>query len=151
EKEFTLDLGLKVQEILKDDSDIKVLMTRDDDRFISQEDRERPNYANREDADIFISLHQNSFEDSNVSGTESFYYDEESQSLAETMQEQVVDATGFDDRGTSQKSLFVLRDTDMPAELLEVGYLTNPADQEKMRTDAFQEEIAEYIVDGNNT
>lgn len=148
EKEFTLDLGIKVQDLLEQDPDIKVLMTRDDDSFISQEDRERPNYANREDADVFISLHQDSFEDSSVSGTESFYYDEESQAFAETMQKQVTSATGFNDRGTNQKSLFVLRDTDMPAVLIEIGYLTNPTDQEKMHTDDFQEQIAESIVEG---
>lgn len=148
EKEFTLSLGKEVANLLEDEPDIEVLMTRDNDSFISQESRDRPNYANEEDADIFISLHQNTFDDPDVSGTESFYYDEESRSFAETMQTHVTEATGFNDRGAGKENLFVTRDTDMPAVLIEVGYLSNPEDQDKMQTEAFQKQVAESIVDG---
>lgn len=148
EKDFTLTLGKKVRERLEAETDIKVLMTRDDDSFISQDSRDRPKLANEQDADIFISLHQDSFEDPAVTGTESFYYDDESELLAEIIQENVTEATGFRDRGFGKKDLFVCRDTDMPAVLIEVGYLTNPRDQKKMQTDSFQDKIADSIVDG---
>lgn len=148
EKEFTLSLGKKVQRLLDEKPDINVLMTRDDDSFISQESLERPEYANENDADLYISLHQDSFEDPEVSGTESFYYDDNSLELAEIVQQHVSEVTGFNDRGVKRENLFVLRESDMPGVLVEVGYLTNPEEQEKMDSDGFQEQIAHSIVDG---
>lgn len=150
EKEFTLSLGKEVEDMLEAESDISVSMTRDDDTFISQESRDRPDYANEENADLYISLHGNTFDDPSVSGTETYYYSDDTRSLAETMQNHVTGATEFSDRGIKQKDLFVLRDTDMPAVLLEVGYITNPDNEEAMFTDDFQQEVATSIVDGIN-
>lgn len=148
EKEFTLSLGKKIKSLLDEQPDVNVLMTRDDDSFISQESRDRPEFANENDADIYISLHQDSFDDPDVSGTESFYYDDDSLDLAEIIQKHVADTTGFNDRGVKRENLFVLQDSDMPGVLIEVGYLTNPDEQEKMDSDDFQEQIAHSIVDG---
>lgn len=148
EKEFTLSLGKKIQSLLNEEPEINVLMTRDDDRFISQKSLERPEFANENEADLYLSLHQDSFDDPDVSGTESFYYDDDSLDVAEIIQKHVVDTTGFNDRGVKRENLFVLRDSDMPSVLIEVGYLTNPDEQEKMNSDNFQEQIAQSIVDG---
>lgn len=148
EKEFTLSLGKKIQSLLDEEPEINVLMTRDDDRFISQKSLERPEFANENEADLYLSLHQDSFDDPDVSGTESFYYDDDSLDVAEIIQKHVVDTTGFNDRGVKRENLFVLRDSDMPSVLIEVGYLTNPDEQEKMNSDNFQEQIAQSIVDG---
>ena len=148
EKEFTLSLGKKIQSLLDEEPEINVLMTRDDDRFISQKSLERPELANENEADLYLSLHQDSFDDPDVSGTESFYYDDDSLDVAEIIQKHVVDTTGFNDRGVKRENLFVLRDSDMPSVLIEVGYLTNPDEQEKMNSDNFQEQIAQSIVDG---
>src|SRR5699024_2681178 len=148
EKEFTLSLGKKIQSLLNEEPEINVLMTRDDDRFISQKSLERPEFANENEADLYLSLHQDSFDDPDVSGTESFYYDDDSLDVAEIIQKHVVDTTGFNDRGVKRENLFVLRDSDMPSVLIEVGYLTNPDEQEKMNSDNFQEQIAHSIVDG---
>ncbi|HLR03282.1 MAG TPA: N-acetylmuramoyl-L-alanine amidase [Virgibacillus sp.] len=148
EKEFTLSLGKKIQSLLNEEPEINVLMTRDDDRFISQKSLERPEFANENEADLYLSLHQDSFDDPDVSGTESFYYDDDSLDVAKIIQKHVVDTTGFNDRGIKRENLFVLRDSDMPSVLIEVGYLTNPDEQEKMNSDNFQEQIAQSIVDG---
>ncbi|WP_085523739.1 N-acetylmuramoyl-L-alanine amidase family protein [Tuberibacillus sp. Marseille-P3662] len=148
EKAFTLSLGKKVEKMLKKEPDIKVYMTRDDDSFISQTSRYRPKFANKLNADIFISIHGNTFSNPDVSGTQTFYYHDGSLPLAETMQKHVAKATGFSDRGVKRKDLFVVRDTNMPAVLIEVGFLSNPQDEAKMYTDPFQKRVAASIVDG---
>ncbi len=148
EKDFTLSVSKKVEKLLGQEPAIEVFMTRTDDSFISQESRFRPKYANKLNADVFISIHGNTFSDPDVSGTETFYYHENSRLFAETLQKHVVEATGFRDRGVMKKDLFVVKDTKMPAALIEVGYLTNLEDESKMWTDDFQNLVATSIVEG---
>jgi len=148
EKDFTLSLSKKVKEILEKEQKIQVYMTREDDTFISTKDKYRPKFANELDADLFISIHGNTFEDSKVSGTESYYYHEKFKSFAEIMHKHVVSSTGFNDRGVRKEDLFIVRDTDMPSVLLEIGYLTNPQEEQKMLNDEFQYSVAESICDG---
>jgi len=148
EKDFTLAVSLKVASLLEDVPDIEAYMTRDKDVFLSSETRDRPNFANELEADLFISIHANTFADPTVSGTETFYYHDHSLGLANIIHRHVAKATGFRDRGVSQENFFVLRDTTMPATLLEIGYLTNPADEQTMLTEEFQQAVAEAIVDG---
>lgn len=148
EKDFTLQLSHKVRERLEQEPQIEVYMTRTDDSFISSIDRERPEFANQLDADIFVSIHGNTFTDAGVSGTETYYYREESLQLAEIMHKHTVEATGFRDRGVKKENFFVVKDTKMPAVLLEVGYLTNPQDEEQLLKDEVQNRIAASIVAG---
>ena len=70
EKNIVLDVALKVGELLKKDKDIKVVYTRSTDVFI--EVRERTRIANREKADVFISIHANSAQNRSAYGTETF-------------------------------------------------------------------------------
>ncbi|GGE51817.1 hypothetical protein GCM10011391_33260 [Pullulanibacillus camelliae] len=146
EKDFTLSLGKKVEGLLKKEQGIKVYMTREDDDFISQTSRYRPNYANKLNADLYISIHANAFTDSTVSGTQTYYYHAGSQAFAKILQKHIAKATGFPDRGVKKEDLFVVKDTKMPAALVEVGYLTNPHDEAKMFADNFQKHIADSMV-----
>lgn len=148
EKDFTLSLSKKVKEILEKEQKIQVYMIREDDTFISTKDKYRPKFANELDADLFISIHGNTFEDSKVSGTESYYYHKKFKSFAKIMHRHVVGSTGFNDRGVRKEDLYVVRDTDMPSVLLEIGYLTNPQEEQKMLNDEFQYSVAESICDG---
>lgn len=148
EKNFTLSLSKKVQKLLEDEPQIEVLMTRTDDSFLSQESRYRPKYANKQNADVFLSIHGNTFSDPEVSGTETFYYHKHSRQLAQIIQKHVVEATEFRDRGIKKEELFVVKDTNMPAALIEVGYMTNPQEESKMWTDEFQSRVATSIVKG---
>src|SRR5690606_36458825 len=70
EKEIVLDVALKVGELLKADKDIKVIYTRKTDVFV--EVAERTRIANREKADVFISIHANAAKNREASGTETF-------------------------------------------------------------------------------
>lgn len=148
EKDFTLQLALKVEELAKQEPQIEVVLTRSEDRFISSIDRERPEIANRLGADLFISIHGNTYEDASVSGTETYYYHEDSQFLAEIMQKHMVQTSGFRDRGVKKEDFFVLKDSNMPAALIEMGYLTNPQEENEMLTEDFQYRMASSILDG---
>ena len=72
EKQATLDIAKKVEEILKQDGNIEVLLTRNTDKFISL--KYRTDFANRHNADLFVSIHCNSNPRSLATGTETYYY-----------------------------------------------------------------------------
>lgn len=148
EKDFTLQVARKVEELAKQEPQIEVYLTRSEDRFISSVDRERPEVANQLGADLFISIHGNTYEDPSVSGAETFYYHENSLFMAEIMQKHMIQASGFRDRGVKKEDFFVLKDSNMPAALIEMGYLTNPQEENEMLTEDFQNRMASSILDG---
>ncbi len=148
EKDFTLSLSKKVAERLEQEPEIGVYLTREDDSFISTKGSLRAAFANERNADLFISIHGNTFNDPDLSGTQSFYYHDNCQAFAEVMHRHVLSATGFIDRGVEKGNFFVLRDTHMPSVLLEIGYLTNPRDEAKMLRKDFQETVADAILMG---
>lgn len=91
---------------------------------------------------------ENTYEDSSVSGTETYYYHEDSLFLAEILQKHMVQTSGFRDRGVKKEDFFVLKDSNMPAALIEMGYLTNPQEENEMLTEDFQYRMASSILDG---
>lgn len=143
ERDFTFSLSKKVNEVLEKEERIQIYIING---YIDYKDR--PSFANELNADLYISIHGNIFETPDVSGTESYYYNNESKILAEVIHNHVVSTTGFNDRGVKKEELFVVRDTEMPSVLLEVGYLTNPKEEQLMFDDGFQYLIAESICDG---
>lgn len=148
EKHFALSLALKVRDVLESDERIQVFMTRSDDVFISSLDKYRPNFANENQADLFISIHGNSFRTPSVSGTETYYYDFASRRFAQVLHRHIVQAAGLRDRGVRRGDLFVLKYTNMAAVLLEIGYLTNPAEEKLLFDDEFQRSAAKAIARG---
>ena len=87
--------------------------------------------ANSWGADYFISLHTNASEIESATGSEAFVYNKPSVAydLSESMLEQLNIYTGLNNRGTFVRSgLYVLRRTQMPAVLVELGFITNPND-----------------------
>lgn len=150
EKAFTLSLSQKLAALLKTDTRFLVFMTRDDDSFLSSESLFRPQFANDLDADMFISIHGNTFESPDASGTESFYYHDESMPFAEIIHKHAAEATGFTDRGYKQEGYYVIRETEMPSVLIEIGYMTNPDNEREMWKDDFQNRVAQAIVNGIN-
>ncbi|RKP56997.1 AMIN domain-containing protein [Cohnella endophytica] len=145
EKEFNLSVILKVQAILALDDRIKIVMTRTSDTFPSLADRY--NLANSVNADLFLSVHANSYTAA-TNGTETYYTREDSKAFANLMHSVFAPATGLKDNGVRQKSLAVTRETKMPAILLEVGYLSSKIDEPQLWTDALQNRVAEAIAKG---
>ena len=145
EKDFNLAVALKVEELLKHEADIEVVMTRDGDTYPTLKDRS--SLANNLNADIFISIHGNSGS-SSATGVETYYTRSDSVELANIMHKYLVQSTGLADRKVRTKSLHVTRETKMPAVLLECGFLSNSGDESKMYTEQFQDSVAEGIVKG---
>lgn len=145
EKEFTLSVANKVYELLKQVTSIRTYMTRTDDTYPTLE--ERVALANSVQADLFVSIHGNSYKPT-ISGTETYYEREESRAFAEVMHRHLIAATGLPDRGVRRENFKVVRDTTMPAVLLEVGYLSNAHDEALMFSEPFQDKVAAAIVAG---
>ncbi|WP_410768455.1 N-acetylmuramoyl-L-alanine amidase [Fontibacillus sp. BL9] len=145
EKDFNLAVVLKVQELLKQESDIDFVLTRSSDTYPTLQDRVK--IANDLKADMFISVHANAGS-ATASGVETYYTRADSLSLAKVMHKYLVESSGLSDRGVRSKSLHVTRETKMPAVLLECGYLSNKNDNAKLYTEDFQNRVAEGIVKG---
>lgn len=112
--------------------------------------------ANEAEADIFVSIHCNASGNSVAEGTESWYCygDTDGEFLAEFINDQIVDSVGTWDRGVKcavpgENGLYVLTNTDMPAVLVEMAFISNYADEERLeeRQDEFARAIARGITD----
>lgn len=146
EKDFNLAMVLKVAELLKQDAQFEVVLTRSDDTFV--ELGNRAPIANNLNAAAFISIHANTGPSQAVGGSESYYYHPNGKSLADVLQTYLVQATGFKDRKVKLGDLRVLRDSKMPAALLEVGFLSNKQEEATMFNEEWQRRVAAGIVEG---
>ncbi|MGG0822835.1 N-acetylmuramoyl-L-alanine amidase family protein [Paenibacillus turicensis] len=144
EKDFNLAVALKVEALLKKESEIEYVMTRDRDVYPTLQDR--VDLANRIGATIFISIHANSSTSSAANGVETYYTRPESLPLANVVHKYLVSSTGSVDRQVRIKSLKVTRETQMPAVLIEAGYLSNATEEAKLYTEQFQNNLAAGIV-----
>ena len=148
EKDINLLVAKKLAKKLEDAGAL-VIFTREDDTKIGLE--ERAAFANENKADLFISLHCNYCEDdAGVQGLECYYREdsEEGQALADRIVQSVQEEEKIGNRGTRTANFRVLRKTDMPAVLVEMGYLSNRSEREKMTDDAYQELLADRIAEG---
>ncbi|MCL6602461.1 MAG: N-acetylmuramoyl-L-alanine amidase family protein [Paenibacillus sp.] len=149
EKDFALSTVLKIEKLLKKEPNLEVVLTRSDDRYPTLQ--ERAKIANDLKADLFVSVHANSIpagSKSNPSGYETYYTRNDSLEFAKTVHKYLIPATGLSDRGVRQSSLYVTRETKMPAILLECGYLSNASDEALLFNDDFQQRVAEAVVAG---
>ncbi|WP_238322824.1 N-acetylmuramoyl-L-alanine amidase family protein [Gorillibacterium massiliense] len=148
EKDFNLAMGNKVMKLLEAIPQIQAYTTRSDDTFLTLQ--ERSSMANTLKADVYVSIHGNSFPNNpSVNGVETYYNrSDESVTLANIIHRNVVAATGFVDRSVRFGDLHVVRETTMPATLVEVGYLSNQMNEAAMFTEDFQNRVAQAIVNG---
>ncbi|ETT56218.1 N-acetylmuramoyl-L-alanine amidase [Paenibacillus sp. FSL P4-0338] len=147
EKDFNLSLALKVEALLLKDPAFQVVMTRRDDTYPAN--KRRAEMANELQADAFVSIHANSVEGRpEVRGTESYYYSQESRAFADIMHKHLLGATGFTDRKVKYNKYIVLKYSNMPATLLEVGFLSNAAEEAALFSDDFQNRVAAALVAG---
>jgi N-acetylmuramoyl-L-alanine amidase len=155
EKNLTLSIAQDVANILSE-TGATVLMTRDDDRFIAL--TERPAIANRNEAQFFLSIHINSNTIANSnSGTFTYYHanDPNAKLLAECIQYEIGRVSGLPDNGVRSdytvwpgKGFAVLRDSKMPAVLIEIAYINNEIDQQYLKSPEWRKKIADAIVRG---
>ena len=156
EKAFNLETAL----ILRDKLEAlgaEVLLTRDDDSFISLTSRAA--VANKVYADVFVSIHANASERSSTNGTSTYYYAPSSdpvlyaqyverRQLADSVQNRLAALLGTRDIGILQGNLSVLRNTKMPSILVESAFLSNAEDERRLKDRQFREKVAQGIAEG---
>lgn len=152
EKDINLQIALLVKSRLEKKG-FRVMMLRETDEFLAKE--ERAELANSYQADIFVSIHQNTYEgsDKSVSGIETWYdgADEsrENERLARLIHQETIRTTGANERVLWDiADLCVTNKTLMPACLIETGFLTNPEECRRLSASEYQDRIAEGIVEG---
>jgi len=145
EKTLALETAHRAANQLQEEG-AEVILTRREDTFIPLDDRSQVSNVN--DADVFISLHYNAFPDPFSQGVTTYYLDEDAKLLAAYIQSSLSDTVSLSNRGIRQEDFAVLEETDAPAVLMELGFITNPHDARIVQTDAFQEKAVQAITNG---
>ncbi len=171
---------------------IKVLLSRDGDHFVPL--RDRTSFANRAQADVFVSIHANAHREVASQGVETYFlsseatdnaarqvaalensvvqlekptaggrgdvvktilwdlaqsqFQEESSRLAEIVQDSMTQSLKIPSRGVKQAGFYVLGGAAMPAVLIEIGFVTNPKEEGKLREPRYRDDIARAITAG---
>ena len=190
EKDVVLDVTKRVARLVEERLGVKVLLTRESDTFVTL--RDRTSFANRERADLFVSIHANAHRQSASEGVETYFlsseatdgearqvaalengvvqlerpaargkadivktilwdlaqsaFQLESSRLAEIVLDSMTRSLRIPTRGVKQAGFYVLGGAAMPAVLIEVGFVTNPREERKLRDSRYRDEIARAIV-----
>ncbi|QDQ03393.1 SH3 domain-containing protein [Lysinibacillus fusiformis] len=151
EKNITLKVGTLVKNKLEA-AGAKVLMPRTGDTFPTPQDRVDFTHANY--GEIFVSIHVNSAANTAAQGTETYYAKtagdmyEEDIDLATFVNNQIVKNINMNDRKVKEFKYIVIANTNIPAILVELGFLTNSEDRGKLTDDQYVELFAESIYKG---
>ena len=156
EKDVNLDIALKAGAILAKQG-IDVEYTRKTDVTVGLE--ERSLIANDLNAELFVSIHNNSDTPNVGHGTETYFYAplstpelymqrDERQLLAQKLQQQLISKLQRTDRGVKEKNLAVLRNTTMPSALVEVMFINCPDEQALLKQEKYKNLAAEAIAQG---
>ncbi|MCH2156854.1 MAG: N-acetylmuramoyl-L-alanine amidase [Opitutales bacterium] len=172
EKILTLKVAKRLEKQLEA-LGYQVLLTRESDRYLSLKDRAA--FANRANADLFISIHFNAVSSQSVHGIETFVMTPEGQPSSSTsrsrssdgrsyignrnntwnlqaaslLQRSLIDALPHEaDRGVKRARFQVLREVKVPGLLLELGFLTHPATARKLKSEAYINHLADTVKNG---
>ncbi len=159
EKEITLQISKKVARYLSQ-AGSAVIMTREKDEDLSSEGKSirerkvedlenRVKLANSSKAAAYLSIHTNCF-GTRWTGAQVFYSEksEESKALAECIQGEITRILRNTDRKAKTLSPYILRNLDMPAVIVEVGFLSNPGEEKLLKDSHYQDKMAYAIYAG---
>lgn len=131
----------------------KVVLTREEDKFVSLD--RRAQIANEQKPAIFVSIHYNSAPSAEAQGIEVFYYQSKdkmrtakSKKLAQTILRETLAQTKANSRGVKEGNFAVIRETKMPAVLIEGGFVTNEKEMQKLKDPLYLKKLAWGIVKG---
>jgi N-acetylmuramoyl-L-alanine amidase len=145
EKTMTLDVALRLRQVLQANG-YRVVMTRDSDVFVPLPTRVA--IANSYRNAIFVCIHFNAAPRGGANGIETYFYSRDSLPLASAIHYYVAGGAPSPNRGVRRRGYYVLRRTNIPAVLVECGFLTNPTEAQYAQTVAYREKLAEEIGRG---
>jgi N-acetylmuramoyl-L-alanine amidase len=192
EKELVLDVTRRVAKLVSGRLNVKVVLSRDTDHFVTL--RDRTSLANKAGADLFVSIHANAHRETASQGVETYFlsseatdsaarqvaaaengvlqlekptargrndvvnamiwdllqsgYQSESSRLAEIVQDSMTQALRIPNRGVKQAGFYVLGGAAMPAVLIEIGFVSNPREERRLKDSKYRDEIARAIFAG---
>ena len=160
EKDINLQIAKRVK-ILLEQNDVKVVMVREDDQGLYDEDasnkkvqdmKRRMEVIEKSNAILAVSIHQNSYSEEDVHGPQVFYYttSEKGKMAAFLMQEQLVEGLEQDKKreAKANDSYYLLKKSTIPTIIVECGFLSNYDEAEKLKTAEYQEQVAFQITMG---
>jgi N-acetylmuramoyl-L-alanine amidase len=145
EKDMNLDVAQRLRNVLAA-SGYRVVMTRDSDVFVPLPTRVA--IANSYRNAIFVCIHFNSTQRMGAAGIETYFYSRDSLSLASAVHYFVAGGAPSANRGVRRRGYYVLRRTNVPAVLVECGFLTNPTEAAYAQTASYRQKLAEEIAAG---
>lgn len=155
EKALALKTGTLVKKYLHD-MGYRVILTRSRDVFIPL--KKRTDIANDTKSQLFVSMHFNAFKGSSVKGIEIYYYNKgskwrqnASKKVAHIVLDALLKATGATSRGVKTGNFHVIRETSMPAILIEGGFITNAQERHALKDQKYLEKMALSIAEGVDT
>jgi N-acetylmuramoyl-L-alanine amidase len=192
EKDLTLDVARRLAALVQEELGVKAVLTRPRDTFVAL--RERTAFANRQKADLFVSIHVNAARGVTASGSETYFlsseatdnaaraaaafenrvidleagprtgtrdlvrsilwdlaqseFQQESSRLAEALQDSFERALRLPTRGVKQAPFYVLGGAAMPAVLVEIGFISNPQEEERLQDEGYRDRIARALAAG---
>lgn len=149
------DLNLKTAQFLKKyltQKGYRVILTRARDEFVSL--TKRAEIANKSLGDLFVSVHFNAAKAESAHGIEVYYYNSknstrktQSHKLAQDVLAKMIASTSAKSRGVKEGNFCVIRETTMPAILVEGGFITNAAESKRLQEEKYLDKLAFSIAD----
>lgn len=161
EKELNLQVARRLGRLLSE-AGAAVILTREKDEDLADPDTEGLLERKRQDlmrrvslvrdskADLLISIHVNSFPSPRWWGVQTFYWreSEEGRKLAEAIQEELIRVLGNNRRKAKGEVFYLLENVDVPAVMVEMGFISNPREEQLLQDPVYQEKIARAIYGG---
>ena len=145
EKDMNLDVAQRLRNVLAANG-YRVVMTRDSDVFVPLPTRVA--IANSYRNAIFVCVHFNSTQRRGAAGIETYFYSRDSLPLASAVHYYVAGGAPSSNRGVRRRGYYVLRKTNVPAVLVECGFLTNPTEASYAQTASYRQKLADEIAAG---
>ena len=133
---------------------VTVIMTREDENALASgkkaDMQARKKIMCQENVDVVVSIHMNKFKDASVKGPMAFYMkgSQEGEKLAESVIKAVCKSVGSAERKANPGDYYVIRESAVPAVLVECGFLSNSTEELLLQDEAYQQKLAEGITQG---
>ena len=123
-----------------------IVLTRETDEYVTL--RKRVSLGHQVNADAFISLHYDANVNSAITGSTTYYFNDNQLNLATAIHENLMQKINLNDRGVQPGNYYVVRENRQEAVLIELGFLTNPSEEQTVTSAQFREQATLGIYNG---